>query len=97
MKSSRILHRSILVAIASIALSVPAFSAEPSGFSTLKTKADLDALIASTKDAALKKAINDNAAPSWPRPNNTRTSKPSSAPSRVPPARWRRLTPRRRR
>jgi len=38
------------------------FSAEPTGFSTLKTQADLDALIASTRDTTLKQAIRDNAA-----------------------------------
>jgi hypothetical protein len=62
MKPSPAFHRSILVLAASIALSLPAFSAEPAGFSTLKTQADVDALVASTKDASLKKAIHDNAA-----------------------------------
>ena len=36
-------------------------SAEPAGFASLKSQADVDALIASTADAALKQAIKDNA------------------------------------
>ncbi len=63
MTPSLILRHSILVAaVASFTLSLPAFSAEPAGFSTLKTQADLDALISSTSDAGLKKAIRDNSA-----------------------------------
>ena len=63
MKSPHILCRSILAA-ASLAVltSLPAFSAEPAGFATIKSQADVDALVASTKDAGLKQAIKDNAA-----------------------------------
>jgi len=62
MKPSPTFRRSILIVAASIALSLPAFSAEPANFSTLKSQADVDALAASTKDASLKKAIKENAA-----------------------------------
>jgi hypothetical protein len=40
----------------------PAFAASSDAFSSVKSQADLDALIASTGDAALKQAIRDNAA-----------------------------------
>jgi len=40
----------------------PAFAADADGFASIKTQADLDALIASTGNAALKQAMRDNAA-----------------------------------
>ncbi len=58
----RPLHRSLLIAATSFAIAAPGFSGEPTGFANLKTQADLDALIGSTKDAGLKKALSENAA-----------------------------------
>lgn len=40
----------------------PAFASDADPFATIKTQADLDALIASTPDAKLKQAMHDNAA-----------------------------------
>ena len=55
------LHLCTLIASAFL-IQAPAFSAEPGGFAAIKTKADIDALIASTGNAALKQAMRDNAA-----------------------------------
>ena len=62
MQLPRPLRHSCLVVAASFLLQMPSGAADPSGFATLKTQADLDALIASTKNAALKQALRDNAA-----------------------------------
>ena len=62
MKLHRTFRHSCLILASSFLIPSALFSAEPAGFSTLKTQADLDALVASTGDAALKQAIRDNAA-----------------------------------
>jgi hypothetical protein len=54
-------RHSCLILASSFLIPSALFSAEPSGLSTVKTQADLDALIASTGDSALKKAMRDNA------------------------------------
>jgi hypothetical protein len=62
MKLPRAFRPSCLVLASLLLIQVASSSAEPGGFSTLKTQADLDALIASTSDAVLKQAMRDNAA-----------------------------------
>ncbi len=54
---------SLLAAAASFGTLAPAFSAElPAGLATVKSQSDLDAVIASTKDAALKAALQTHSA-----------------------------------
>jgi len=55
------LHRSFLLLASTFLIPFASFSAEPPGLSTVKTQADLDALISSTSDATLKQALRDNA------------------------------------
>jgi len=55
-------RRTCLILASSLLIPTALYSAEPAGLSTVKTQADLDAVIASAGDAALKQALRDNAA-----------------------------------
>jgi Leucine Rich repeat len=58
----RTFRHSCLILASFLLIPSAAFSAEPAALSAVKTQADLDALIASTGDSALKQAMRDNAA-----------------------------------